>query len=54
MNEYSFPTQFIDLKAQQELIRDRLDIAVKKVLDHGLYQKNKQTLDPSCRARKAT
>ena len=37
MNEYSFPTQFIDLKAQQELIRDRLDIAVKKVLDHGQY-----------------
>ena len=37
MNEYSFPTQFIDLEAQQELIRDRLDIAVKKVLDHGQY-----------------
>jgi len=37
MNEYSFPTQFIDLKAQQNVIRDRLDIAVKRVLDHGQY-----------------
>ena len=37
MSEYSSPTSFIDLKAQQRLIRDELDAAVKKVLDHGQY-----------------
>ena len=29
--------QFIDLKAQQELIRKKLDIRIKKILDHGQY-----------------
>ena len=37
MSEYSSPTAFIDLIAQQRIIRDELDIAVKKVLDHGQY-----------------
>jgi dTDP-4-amino-4,6-dideoxygalactose transaminase len=37
MSEYSAPTQFIDLVAQQELIRPQLDEAIKKVLDHGQY-----------------
>lgn len=37
MSEYSVPTQFIDLAAQQKLIRPNLDAAIKKVLDHGQY-----------------
>ena len=37
MSEYSTPTQFIDLEAQQKLIRPQLDAAIKKVLDHGQY-----------------
>lgn len=37
MNEYSAPTQFIDLAAQQKSIRDNLDKAIAKVLDHGQY-----------------
>ena len=37
MSEYSAPTQFIDLAAQQKLIRPHLDAAIKKVLDHGQY-----------------
>ena len=37
MSEYSAPTQFIDLAAQQRLIRPQLDAAIKKVLDHGQY-----------------
>ncbi len=37
MSEYSAPTQFIDLTAQQKLIRPQLDAAIKKVLDHGQY-----------------
>ena len=37
MNEYSSPTKFIDLNAQQLLIRNKIDIAIKKVLDHGQY-----------------
>ena len=28
---------FIDLKAQQELIRDNIDLRIKKILDHGKY-----------------
>ncbi len=31
------PMPFIDLKAQQGLIRSRIDAAIKKVLDHGAY-----------------
>jgi dTDP-4-amino-4,6-dideoxygalactose transaminase len=37
MNEYSEPTQFIDLAAQQKLIRQQLERAFSKVLDHGQY-----------------
>ena len=29
--------QFIDLNAQQELIRDKIDQRIKKILDHGKY-----------------
>ena len=29
--------QFIDLKAQQRLVREKIDIRIKKVLDHGKY-----------------
>lgn len=28
---------FIDLQAQQLLLRNRIDLAIKKVLDHGMY-----------------
>ena len=31
------PIQFIDLKAQQNLIRGNVDLAIKRVLDHGQY-----------------
>jgi dTDP-4-amino-4,6-dideoxygalactose transaminase len=37
MSEYSAPTQFIDLVAQQKLIRPQLDLAISRVLDHGQY-----------------
>ena len=37
MSEYSAPVNFIDLKAQQELIRQKLDNAIFNVLDHGQY-----------------
>jgi dTDP-4-amino-4,6-dideoxygalactose transaminase len=37
MSEYSVPTQFIDLAAQQKLIRPQLDLAISRVLDHGQY-----------------
>ena len=37
MSEYSAPTQFIDLAAQQKLIKPQLEAAIKKVLDHGQY-----------------
>ncbi len=36
-SEYSLSPQFIDLKAQQSLIREELNNAVSKVLDHGHY-----------------
>lgn len=37
MSEYSSPTQFIDLVAQQKLIRAKLEAAILRVLDHGQY-----------------
>ena len=37
MSEYSAPLQFIDLAAQQAEIRDKLDAAIARVLDHGQY-----------------
>lgn len=37
MSEYTEPTKFIDLKAQQKSIRPKLDAAIKKVLDQGQF-----------------
>lgn len=37
MSEYSVTTKFIDLAAQQQLIRSQLDMAIQRVLDHGQY-----------------
>lgn len=37
MSEYSAPLQFIDLAAQQAHIRDKIDAAIARVLDHGQY-----------------
>ena len=37
MSEYSENINFIDLAAQQDLIRHQIDNAIKKVLDHGVY-----------------
>jgi dTDP-4-amino-4,6-dideoxygalactose transaminase len=37
MSEYTTPTKFIDLVAQQKLIRPQLDAAIRRVLDHGQY-----------------
>lgn len=37
MNEYTSPTQFIDLVTQQKTIRKEIDAAIKQVLDHGQY-----------------
>ncbi len=37
MSEYSAPTQFIDLVAQQSRIRSNIETAIKRVLDHGQY-----------------
>ena len=37
MSESSSPTNFIDLKAQQDEIRLEIDNAIKRVLDHGQY-----------------
>ena len=36
-NEYTEATQFIDLAAQQSLIRPAVDEAIRSVLDHGQY-----------------
>lgn len=37
MSEYTENVAFIDLAAQQAGIRDKLDVAIKAVLDHGQY-----------------
>ena len=37
MNEYAEPTEFIDLAAQQVLIKSELNKAINKVLNHGQY-----------------
>ena len=37
MSEYSTPLQFIDLALQQAKIRDGLDAAIARVLNHGQY-----------------
>lgn len=37
MSEYTAPVNFIDLAAQQSVIRDKIDHAISRVLDHGQY-----------------
>lgn len=37
MSDYSAPVLFIDLAAQQARIRDKIDVAIGRVLDHGQY-----------------
>ena len=37
MSEYTAPVNFIDLVAQQSVIRDKVDHAISRVLDHGQY-----------------
>jgi len=37
MSEYSSPPQFIDLAAQQKIIRLEVDEAINRVLNHGQY-----------------
>ena len=51
MSEYSAPIQFIDLVAQQELIRPQLDAAMKKVLDHGQFIMGPEVMDFECRLK---
>ena len=51
MSEYSAPIQFIDLVAQQELIRPQLDAAIKKVLDHGQFIMGPEVMDFECRLK---
>ena len=54
MSEYSAPTQFIDLEAQQKLIRPQLENAIKKVLDHGQYIMGPEVKEFECRLREFT
>ncbi len=37
MSEYSVPLRFIDLAAQQLKIRNKIDVAIANVLNHGQY-----------------
>lgn len=37
INDYSISEQFIDLGAQQRRIRQKINEAISKVLDHGIY-----------------
>ena len=45
MSEYITPLNFIDLKAQQDLIRKELDLAISRVLDHGTFIMGPEVLD---------
>lgn len=54
MGEYSAPTQFIDLEAQQKLIRPQLENAIKKVLDHGQYIMGPEVKEFECQLREFT
>jgi dTDP-4-amino-4,6-dideoxygalactose transaminase len=54
MSEYSAPTQFIDLAAQQKLIRPQLDLAISRVLDHGQYIMGPEVKEFECQLRKFT
>ena len=44
-SEYSAPTQFIDLAAQQKSIRSEIELAILKVLDHGQYIMGPEVID---------
>jgi len=54
MSEYSAPTQFIDLAAQQKLIRPQLDLAISRVLDHGQYIMGPEVKEFEARLREFT
>ena len=54
MSEYSAPTKFIDLAAQQKLIRPKIDAAIQKVLDHGQYIMGPEVKEFECQLREFT
>ena len=54
MSEYSESTQFIDLAAQQKLIRPKLEAAILRVLDHGQYIMGPEVKELESRLRKFT
>ena len=54
MSEYSAPTQFIDLEAQQKKIRVELERAIKRVLDHGQYIMGPEVGELECKLRDFT
>ena len=54
MSEYSPTTQFIDLAAQQRLIRTQIDAAIERVLDHGHYIMGPEVKDFEGQLRKFT
>lgn len=51
------PIDFIDLRSQQTRLRDKIDLAIKRVLDHGMYIMGpevvqlEQNLSAFCKAR---
>jgi len=51
MSEGSRRTQFIDLVAQQKLIRPQLNAAISRVLDHGQYIMGPEVKDFEARLR---
>ena len=54
MSEYSSPINFINLKAQQLLIRKELDLAVSRVLDHGVYIMGPEVIEFETQLREFT
>jgi len=54
MSEYSSPINFINLKAQQLLIRKELDLAVSRVLDHGIYIMGPEVIEFESQLREFT
>lgn len=54
MSEYSAPTKFIDLAAQQKLIRPKIDAAIQKVLDRGQYIMGPEVKEFECQLREFT
>mgnify|MGYP001288685956 CR=1 FL=1 len=45
MKEYTEPVNFIDLNAQQKTIRENLELAINRVLDHGNYIMGPEVLE---------